>query len=166
MLNLVHWWVAIAMSGCTLPVRYISIPTALQYSQSYFLGTPWRSLFKWGFLTWVSYSFVLPFPIPRKAVIILIKKGCASSNVLASICLMFTIRYLSIDPLSCNTKCSSPLWSNRIRASIHCIKSPKMMQLSTYVSTMHPWPKKTQGATLLGTKPQSSRPLLSFANQL
>jgi predicted nucleic acid-binding Zn ribbon protein len=74
---------------------------------------------------------------------------------------------LSIDPLSCSKKFSSPSWSDQINKLIQSsCESPTMIQSSTYARTMQLWLKKTQGSILFCTKPRSWSPLLSFANQL
>ncbi len=166
MLNRAHWWTAIAMSGQTLPVKYVSIPIAPQYPQLYFCGTPSKSLFNKGLPTGVKFLLVFPFLSPRNLVICLIKKGWVSSKEDSSSCLISSPRYLSIGPLSCSTKFSSPLWSDWINALIQSCVSPMIMQLSTEGRIMHFCPKKMQGSILPLHKPRSWTLLLSFTNQL
>jgi hypothetical protein len=126
-----HWCTVIAISDQTLPVRYVSIPVALQYSQLYFCGTPFKSLFNMGFPTGVSFSFVLPLSIQRNFVTHSIRKGWVSSKEESSSYVLLTPRYLSIQPSSCKTKFSSPLWRDWINLLMQLDLSPMIMQSST-----------------------------------
>ncbi len=111
MLNHAHWWTAIALPGRMLPVKWVSIPIAPQYSQLYFCGTPSKSLFNKGLPTGVNLSLVFPFLSPRNLVICLTKKGWVSSKEDSSSCLIST-------PLCLAVQFFPPSWSDLINTLI------------------------------------------------
>ena len=127
-----HWCTAMAMSRRTLPVRYMSMPMAAQYSQLYLRGSPFKSLFKNSFPTGVMQSLVLPSSIPSSRRMRSIGNGWVKLNEVALSCLISTPRYLSIDPSSSVKTdmlyaCSmfhldiSSAWSSKCSLSFLCL---------------------------------------------